>query len=90
MEVFNRQTDKYEEFEQTFLGDCFGIGLKRRNKEDKHVMFYVLGEDDGQWSVGCNSFDCYFVKDLKQQLEAADQWMKKYCIKTEWGYEFKD
>jgi hypothetical protein len=89
MEVFNRKTDEYEVFEQTFLGACFGIGLKRKN--DKNIAVYLLGEDDGHWGVeqeGC--MDINWLSDLKQQIEAAEQWLKNNCFKTACGYEFKD
>lgn len=89
MEVFNRKTDKYMEFEQTFLGECFGIGLQRRS--EKHIVAYLLVEDDGHWGVeqeGC--MDVGWLSDLKQQIEAAEQWLKSNCTVTKWGYEFLD
>lgn len=88
MEVFNRKTNEYEEFEQTFLGECFGIGLKRMS--DKHIVAYLLVEDDGRWGVEQEGWmDASWLSDLRQQIEAAEEWIKANCVSTKHGYQFK-
>ena len=84
-----RDLSKYK---KTFLGECCGVGLCQRDKKDKHVMIELLIEDDGQWFAPFTEVSSVWLPDLKQVLDEAEHWMKKYCIKDKeegGGYKFK-
>ena len=69
-----------EGFEKTFLGVCFGVGLKRRSLNDRHVTFALLVEDDGNWFVskygGGSSF---WMSEVIDEFNEAYGWMVKNC-----------
>lgn len=82
-----------QELEHFILGDCHGVGFHKRGPSDNHVMILFLAEDDGQWFVstcnsGCSSF---WLTELQELLQAAEQWLNKHCKKDAFGYgwEFK-
>jgi len=80
--------DSYEKF---FLGECFGVGLKKRNlkDEDPHVCFVILGEDDERWSECYDFASSYWLPDLAEAITAAQAWMEKHCKKDgQYGYKF--
>ncbi len=83
---------------QTFLGQCQGVGLTRRGKDDPHVCVVLLVEDDGNWfptRCPAQGFSSYWVDDLVMQLQAAQLWMTANCDLdtdrhgTAWGWKFR-
>ena len=52
-----------ETFEQTFLGRCMGVGLRKRGDNDNHVVFVIIYEDDGNWFASENSVSSYWMAD---------------------------
>ena len=78
-------------YTKAFFGGQFGIALAPRGKDDPHVCFYILTEDDGTWFVknegGASSF---WIPDLISIIKEAETWMANNCIKDGgWGYNFK-
>ena len=72
-----------------FRGECRGVQLTQRGRNDKHVMFKFLTEDDGNWFVSGQECSSHWMKDLMLQMSLAVCWCEENCTKTEWGYEFK-
>lgn len=77
--------------EALFLGECKGIALTRRGKDDPHVCMSILTEDDEQWFESSNPSSSYWMKDLQEQLNNAIEWIEKNCDKDPdgFGYVFK-
>lgn len=72
-----------------FLGTCHGIALVPRGKNDNHICFYILTEDDGVWFVSNNMGSTYWLHDLKKQLQQVEKWLSENAIKVDYGYMFK-
>lgn len=80
-----------ETYKKFFLGRCFGIGLKERNIEegDVHVSFTILVEDDERWSECYGFASSYWLPDLVDAINAAQEWMERYYKKDgSYGYKF--
>ena len=59
-----------------FLGSCFGVILTRRGREDPHICFQIVVEDDGNWFVSENGGDSYWLAELHEQMGRAIEWCK--------------
>ena len=78
-------------YEKFFLGECFGVGLKKRNigENDAHVSFTILVEDDGYWFPHRDFASSYWLPDLVEAINAAQAWVEKHCKKDgQYGYKF--
>lgn len=78
-----------------FLGENQGVALIPRGPGDNHIIVVFLVEDDGNWSVSRNqvvSFSNFWIRDLMEQLQAAEQWMVTNAVKdpSGFGYCFKE
>lgn len=73
-------------YEQVFLGKCKGIALSRRGKNDPHVMFTVLTEDDGNWFASNGPTSLYWMMELQQQMNASVLWLRENADVSPDGY----
>lgn len=73
-------------YTRTFLGECFGIGIKPRGAGDPHVLLTFLVEDDGYWGEHPASFSCAWLQDIRDQVDAAMRWIETNCEKDPSGY----
>jgi hypothetical protein len=53
-----------------FKGECKGVLLKPRGKDDPHVLVSILTEDDEHWSEH-DCFSSYWLDELIDQLQQA-------------------
>jgi hypothetical protein len=74
----------------SFRGNCFGVGLKQRGKNDKHICFVILVEDDESWFISKDDASTYWLPELMSMMQDALNWLDKNAIKTEDGYERKE
>ncbi len=97
MIVYNNIKDEEYDIpnEHLFLGDCLGVALRPRGRDDNHIMINVLMEDDETWFIG-GSVDCssYWIDDLIEQVNKANEWMKENALPDTYpngvcGYKFK-
>jgi hypothetical protein len=77
-----------------FLGHSKGIGLRVRGKDDLHVCFLILTEDDESWFASHNSFSSHWAPELIAQLQAAVSWCEAHCEPDinngiQYGWRFK-
>ena len=93
MKYYDHDLDDYVYVDNNhvFLGDCFGVLLEQRGKNDKHICFRFLTEDDETWSISKNGFSSYWLPEAQEQITAALEWMKNNAIKDSngYGYSFK-
>jgi hypothetical protein len=75
--------------EHLFLGSCKGVVLLPRGKNDNHVCFVVVTEDDGLWFCSKNKGSSGWIGELAFQLERAEKWLKKNAIGEVYGYRFR-
>lgn len=80
------------DFQVTFLGQCFGVGLNPRSEDDPTVVATILVEDDGNWfEVQEPHFDAGWLEDIAIALDQARIYCQQHCIKIpEGGYTFKN
>lgn len=79
------------EFQEIFLGDCFGIGLSERNDGKKHILFTILVEDDGHWFASKSGVaSAYWIPDLQEVLVEVKKYLDEEAIYKEGdGWYFK-
>ena len=75
-----------------FLGSCFGVILTRRGREDPHICFQIVVEDDGNWFVSETSGDSYWLTELHEQMGRAIEWCKNHAEpdKRDIGWKVRD
>lgn len=71
-----------------FLGECKGVGLVPRGNNDNHILVLILTEDDGDWFISESGFSSFWIEDLKEQLQAAADWMERHATKDPSGYGY--
>ena len=82
-------------YEKVFVGRQFAVGLRPRAKQDRHVCFTILSEDDGTWFLSSGSgSSSYWLPELVQVLEEAKAWCAANCDLDEangkvWGWKFR-
>jgi len=77
-------------YEIGFFGSCFGVTLGWRGAEDPHVVFTIVCEDDGNWSVKTEgSASTGWLHEVIRKLEEAQAWCDEHCVKEKYGYVFK-
>ena len=84
----------FDNFEKTFLGVSCGIGLKKRDVDDLHVIIYFLAEDDGNWFVSENGISSFWIPDFNQIWAEVQVWIQENCDPDvsdgiSWGYKFR-
>lgn len=63
--------------EQLFIGSCMGVALKRRGKDDPHIMFVPLVEDDRNWfpkNGNHGGSSSYWLPEAIAVLQVAREW----------------
>jgi len=79
--------------EREFKGKCFGVRLQPRSpRKDLHVEVQILSEDDENWSECDQPFSAYWLRELIEQLEAAERALKGKAFRKSpngYGYVFK-
>ncbi len=82
--------------EHLFLGQCFGIALVPRGKEDKHICFIVLVEDDENWFVSSNGGSSSWLPELGRVVAKANRWCRTHADpdissldNRQYGYKFR-
>lgn len=63
----------------TFYGDCHAVRLATRDKNDQHVMFQIMTEDDGHWFYSNICPSSYWLPEIIKLLQKAEKWMKANC-----------
>ncbi len=74
--------------EKAFLGNCFGVGLRKRAPNSNHIEFIILVEDDGNWFESKNGGSSLWLTDLQEQLNKAILWMKANCKPDPSGFGY--
>lgn len=81
-----------QKYVRTFLGYCFGIGIKQRGPHDKHVSMVFMTEDDGSWydsPHGGANFSSHWLAEIQGRLADLERWLNQNCIKEKGGWRFK-
>ena len=71
--------DDQSDYEHIILGHQFGIGLRMRGRNDPHVCFHILSEDDGHWFVNEGGASTSWFSDLTSVIERAVTWCTTNC-----------
>lgn len=71
-----------------FLGNCHGVRLVHRRKDDTHIIYEILCEDDGHWFVSDGGGSSYWLSELIELLQYVHKWMKENLVKD--GCAYKD
>ena len=79
----------------TFFGEQHGVRLVKRGRNDPHICFEILSEDDGHWYVSCGGSyaSSYWMPGLLKVMRFAQKWMKRNCLDDVgknghwWGYK---
>jgi hypothetical protein len=68
-------------FRKIFLGRIAGVVLRERRggKNDNHIIFEMINEDDGYWFPGDPIASSYWFDDYIAVLSAAKKWCEKNC-----------
>ncbi len=77
-------------FREVFLGAIHGVLLFERGRNDPHVVFEIISEDDGHWFYDagvCGSV--FWLPSLIELLKQVHQWCEENCTKVKEGWEFK-
>lgn len=62
-----------------FLGQCFGVILTER-REDGHVCFSIVVEDDGNWFYSKSpESSSFWLTELHEQMGHALEWCKNHA-----------
>jgi hypothetical protein len=75
---------------QKILGKQFGIKFQARGSDDPHICVQLLGEDDENWFDFGDRFSSYWIRDLIEQLQAAEQLLAHHEEPSGFGYRFDD
>lgn len=99
MHIFARnwKGEQYEvlEYEHVITDTCHGVLFTRRGKDDPHVMFTIITEDDESWFVSTVDPSSFWTKRLIKVLQEAQEWMEENCEPDidkdghQWGYKFR-
>lgn len=79
-------------YKKLFLGKCHGVILRKRGRNDSHVCFQLIVEDDEQWFMSKSGISSsYWLDDCISVLQAAKEWIEKNCKPDgNHGWKFKD
>lgn len=74
-----------------FLGECHGISLTKRGKEDPHICIQLLTEDDGYWSSNANNFSSFWLPEFISVMKEVEKWLSENAEieKDGYGWKFK-
>lgn len=85
-----------KDYDKVFIGHQFAVGLRPRARQDRHVCFTILSEDDGTWFLSSGEgSSSYWLPELLQVLEEAREWCISNCDLDEaadgeaWGWKFR-
>jgi len=81
-------------YREMFLSGVFGILLRNRGKDDKHVCFEILGEDDGYWFSTNGTASSAWFENLEGVVAEARKWCEENCEPDihndiQYGWKFK-
>lgn len=86
--VLHSHDDLYSGPEQLIHGDALGIALRRRNKDDPHMLVTPCVEDGGQWMLLPATYSSHWLDEMLACLDVARSWMQQHGRQTQEGYEF--
>ena len=70
-------------------GECFGIVIHERGKDDPHITISIIVEDDENWAITKTaSMSSFWLSDFKNVLNEADKWIQENCTKDPLGFGF--
>jgi hypothetical protein len=76
-----------------FKGDCMGVRLVQRDRDDKHICFEVLVEDDEVWHTMGGRTSSAWLDELIDVLQKARASMKHHAPDKhegrQYGWTFK-
>ena len=59
-----------------FKGQCKGIRLSKRGRNDNHICIQILTEDDDNWFASAEPFSSSWIDELITQLQATKEYLK--------------
>lgn len=89
MDVFVDELGPSQEVVMFFKGSCAGVVLHKRGKNDNHICFQPLVEDDENWFLSKNGYSTCWFDDLMKQMEHARAWLQQYAERGDWGFSVK-
>ena len=84
------ETIKYEKI---FIeGDTHGVVLKRRGKNDPHVIILPIAGDDDNWFLTASGWSSFYLPMYIRLMEEVQRWLEANCEKEPngFGWRFKD
>jgi len=87
-------SDEIKPYREIFLGNIMGVVLRNRKKDDPHVVFQIISEDDEYWFLSTNSSSSHWLEDYRQVLAEVDRWCNENCEpdmykEIQCGWKFK-
>ncbi len=74
-----------------FKGNCKGVRLEKRGKNDNHIKVILLTEDDDNWFEG-DSFSSFWIDELIEKLIQAKKFIETQepdiYDGVQYGYKF--
>ena len=81
--------DEIKNVVHVIKGDCVGIALFQRGKNDSHICWQLLVEDDGSWYVSEYGHSSFYIPDLEGVISKMQDWLKKNAVFEKYGWELK-
>ena len=73
--IHNYVDCRENQYELVILGACHGVGFVKRGKDDNHLCFKFLVEDDENWFPMEYESSTWWFKELKELVVYVEQYM---------------
>ena len=76
----------------TVSQNCVGIAiyLRGKEKEDRHLCWTVIVEDDENWFVSRNGISTAWLHELEISLPIVRRWLNDHAVRTKWGWALRE
>ena len=71
----------------TIYGVQTAVCVYTRGKDDNHLCFIPLIEDDENWYVSKNGLSTFWLNDFCKVMRETDSWLKRNAFSGKWGWE---
>lgn len=68
-----------------FTGDCIGVSIKDRGRDDPHQCVEIFVEDDELWHLKI-SMSSFWLDEMIAKLVATREYLDQNTVKGVWGY----
>lgn len=76
------------------FGECNGVLLSKKGRDDDHIVVHLIGEDDGFWFISDSLGSSGWHDDFQNVMNCLAMYYKKECVPdmydgVQYGYRFK-